>query len=168
MFILLKTKNVAERETLVNLLSRYGITIYKPEDIFSGPFISRCPDLILVYNDSSYPGIGNVYSREIEKRYIAHHSKFGVFIARVNEIIDQGRMDYFLPRVVPNTLPTPFVLKLLNSSISHVTDNLILLKRLFKNVKLANVVGKWKIYKRVLMYRKKLQSSNFDKTSIHC
>ena len=148
MFILLRDVSTAEKEALVKLLSMYNIMVYKCEDIFSGPFVNRSPDLILVYDDSSYPGLGSVYGKEVEKRYVAHHSKFGVFIARVNEVVDQERIDNSLPKVVFNTLPTPFLLRLLDSRISHI-DNINLLKKLFSHVELINVVGRWRIYKKL-------------------
>jgi len=148
-FILVRDGNTKKTEELVKLLSKYGITAYKREDLFSGPYVNRSPDIILIYNNSTYPGLGSVYGRDAEKRYIAHHSKFGVFVVKAGEILDQDLINASLPKIVPNTLPTPFVLKLLNSKISHITDNISFLRKLFKDVKLINVVGRWKIYKKL-------------------
>ena len=148
-FILVRDGNTKKTEELVKLLSKYGITAYKREDLFSGPYVNRSPDIILIYNNSTYPGLGSVYGRDAEKRYIAHHSKFGVFVVKAGEILDQDIINASLPKIVPNTLPTPFVLKLLNSKISHITDNISFLRKLFKDVKLINVVGRWKIYKKL-------------------
>ncbi|ABN70047.1 type I phosphodiesterase/nucleotide pyrophosphatase [Staphylothermus marinus F1] len=154
-YIVLNDNNPETINKLKMILRKYNIVVKQPQEVFEGPYVNRAPGLIIIPGPSDDKAIlsGTIYSQKISNRGIATHSRYGIFGAYFEDNV--FNLD-LLPNPVPNTIPAPIALLFLGYPISHLTDHIELLEKIAGNVRTVNVVGRWRMYKKLYALRTKM------------
>lgn len=147
-YIVLNDNNYTTINRLKTVLRKYSITVKQPQEVFNGPYVDRAPGLVIIPDPDDDKAIlsGTIYSEKISYRGVAIHSRYGIFAAYFEN--SKFNLD-LLPNPVPNTIVAPLALLFLGYPVSHITDNMELLKKVASRIRTANVVGRWRIYKKI-------------------
>ncbi|ADI32605.1 alkaline phosphatase family protein [Staphylothermus hellenicus] len=154
-YIVLNDKSPETINKLKMALRKYNITVKHPQEVFEGPYVNRAPGLVIIPgpDDDKVIVSGTIYSKKISNRGIASHARYGIFGAYFED--NMFNLD-LLPNPVPNTIPAPIALLFLGYPISHLTDHIGLLEKIAGSVRTVNVVGRWRMYKKLYSLRTRM------------
>ena len=148
--ILLNNGNVAKE--VVEMLKKHHLEAYTADELLDGPY--RPSDIIFVLPKGEYlPTAGTTYNDPIEETSRASHTRYGIFVAR----LEDAQYSKDLAEVFPNTVVAPLVLSKLNAPLGVEMDSKELaLKICGKNeseIKCMAYQPMWRLFKRLLAVR---------------
>jgi len=154
--VLLNDANVAEE--IVETLKSYSLEAYTADELLTGPH--KPSDMIFVLPKDEYlPTAGTTYNDPIEEIPRASHTRYGVFIARLEDVYYSKNAT----RVFPNTIVAPLVLSILNAPVGMEMDSKDLALKICgkdkSKVKYMVYQPMWRIFKRLLAIRSRFHSS---------
>ncbi len=137
------------REEVVSVLRKYkGLHVWLSEEIYSGPYMERGPDIVLVgdHENGYVLGPARIVGEPYTKTRYPGHDMWGV-LAQI------GGEQLRLPEgEVPNTLLTPLVQCLIGAPVSHMVDNKSLIEQICPgDVRYRNYLGKFLVSKRIAL-----------------
>mgnify|MGYP000651509946 CR=1 FL=1 len=149
--ILLNNGNNVAKE-VIEMLKRYHLEAYTANELLDGPY--RPSDIIFVLPKDEYlPTAGTTYNDPIEETSRASHTRYGIFVAR----LEDAQYSENLAEVFPNTVVAPLVLSKLNAPLGVEMDSKDLALRICgKNeseIKCMAYRPMWRIFKRLLAVR---------------
>lgn len=124
--------------------------------VFQGPYVSRAPNLFLYPDFERGFSIADnkVYGRVFLKTKSVGHSPFGVFILYYGDT----SLGLKIPSTIKTYHITPIIMHLINAPLSHITDDIPILRTVLKTkeFKYRNYVSKWRTLKKVIHARRKI------------
>ncbi|MCE4617672.1 MAG: alkaline phosphatase family protein [Desulfurococcales archaeon] len=147
------------RDEVYRILREYkGLRIWKTEELFSGPFTGRGPDIVVVgdhergYSLGPARVVGTIY---VKTKYHTH-DLWGVFGARTSDGFLEESIRGGLFR---NTIVAPLVLCSTGVPVSRHSDDLELIEKMCPGrVETAVYTGKFQVVKSIFKARQKITS----------
>ncbi|MCE4613249.1 MAG: alkaline phosphatase family protein [Desulfurococcales archaeon] len=134
-------------------LSREGLIVLSPEEVFSGERISEAPGLIVLWNEAEgfMAYAGSIYEPRIIKRKTVNHGRYGILVYKPLEGLDWlERFSERSPERLPNHIVAPLLMAIMGVPISSASDSLPLLEKYGGlKPKMADYRVKWLLIKKI-------------------